>query len=406
MPRELASLRIDKSNSDKPFRRRRRIWPYVWGACFIATVLVTIYVWRPFKTAVVLTRVSMAYPSRSLAELNASGYVVADRKAAVGSKITARLVWLGVEEGESVKEGQIIARLESDDVNAALQRAEANLEAATHRVDEVDAELYDANLNHSRLKKLVAKGVLARSEYDSANARYKKALAAKRRALAEVEVARKSLDEAHISVGYTEIRAPFDAVVLTKNANVGDIITPIGAATDSRAAVVTIADMQSLQVEADVSEANIGKVHPDQPTEIRLDALGEERFPGHVHRIVPTADRSKATVLVKVRFNTLDPRILPEMSAKTAFLKRPLTPEELQPVPAVAKTAVVQRDGQTVAFLVEKGKAHAVSVSTGMDLGDSIEILSGLQPGDSVLLDPPADIEDGVPVRVVEKDGV
>lgn len=211
------------------------------------------------------------------------------------------------------------------------------------------------------------------------------------------------LKGAKVSIEYTLIRAPFDAVVLTKNADIGDIITPLGAAANAKAAVVTIADMASLQVEVDVSESNIRNVRLDQPAEIQLDALPESRFRGSVHMIVPTADRTKATVMVKVRFIDKDSRILPEMSAKIAFLSRAVTPEEQKPKTAINPAALVSRNGKQVAFVVRGDRVIETPVTIGAKLGDLVEVLSGVKSGDKVALNPPKKLKDSSKIKLAEK---
>jgi RND family efflux transporter MFP subunit len=190
---------------------------------------------------------------------------------------------------------------------------------------------------------------------------------------------------------------------LTKNADIGDIVTPIGAAANAKAAVVTIADMASLQVEVDVSESNLEAVNVGQPCEIQLDALGDSRFPGTLHMVVPTADRSKATVLVKVRFNALDPRILPEMSAKVAFLSREVGQKEQSPRTVIRPAAVVERSGKKVVFVVKENKAVQTAVSLGDPLGDMIELQSGVSAGERVVVNPPEKLKDGDRIRVAEE---
>ncbi len=221
---------------------------------------------------------------------------------------------------------------------------------------------------HSNLERntsLLSKGFVAKSVYDAALARYEKAVAAVEAAEATLKANLAALEGANIALEYTLIRAPFDAVVLTKNADIGDIVTPIGAAANAKSAVITIADMDSLQVEADVSESNLGQIKLGQPCEIQLDALPGERFRGIIHMIVPTADRSKATVMVKVRFINKDSRILPEMSAKVAFLSRPATPEEQKPRIAINQSAIVNRKGKERVFLVKENKGYGNSDKTG-----------------------------------------
>jgi RND family efflux transporter MFP subunit len=204
------------------------------------------------------------------------------------------------------------------------------------------------------------------------------------------------LKEAEVSLEYTIIRAPFDAVVLTKNADIGDIVTPIGAAADAKSAVVSIADMDSLQVEVDVSESNIEQVKVGQPCEIQLDALPEERFRGVVHMIVPTADRTKASILVKAAFLDKDPRILPEMSAKVAFLSRQVTPEEEKPLKALPETAVVSREGETLVFVVRNNRALKTPVHLGKHLDTMVQILDGVEVGEQVAIAPLDKIKNGI----------
>ena len=223
-----------------------------------------------------------------------------------------------------MKKGEIIARLENEDLAAVRDRASANLSAARATFGQVEAELTDAQLNYQRQKQLLAQNLISRQDYDGAEARYHKAVAGLANAQANIRSAAATLNETQTAVEYSLIRAPFDGVVLTKNAEVGEVVAPFGAAVNARAAVATMADMGSLMVEADVAESNINLVKLGQPCEILLDALPGVRFPGKVHMIVPTADRSKATIMVKVAFDSLDHRILPEMSAKAAFLSRSL----------------------------------------------------------------------------------
>jgi RND family efflux transporter MFP subunit len=297
----------------------------------------------------------------------------------------------------------VIARLENEDSQAALNRAQANVNLARSTLDQAKAELEDAQVNHQRNEQLIAKGFVAQSTVDASEARYKRAKATVAAQEAAIRASEAALEEARVLVEYSNIRAPFDAVVLTKNADIGDIVTPLGAAANAKAAVVSIADMSSLQVEVDVSESNISQVRVGQPCEIRLDAFPDLRFKGVVHMIVPTADRSKASVLVKVAFKEMDPRILPEMSAKVAFLSREMVPEEEKPLKAVAASAVVSRGGQSVVFLVDGDRVVEKTVRTGRRMDTMVEILEGLGAGDKVVLNPVRDLKSGARVRIPEK---
>jgi len=340
------------------------------------------------------------YPSQGLTLLNASGYVVADRKSAVASKVTGRLVYLGVEEGSRVQAGQIIARLESRDAAAARDRALQNVAVARHNLEQARAELENAGLDYDRKKTLAAKGTIAQSAFDTAEARYKTAKASVEALAAAGRAAQAALAEANVLLDYTNIRAPFDAVVLTKNADIGDIVTPLAATADAKAAVVTIADMDSLRVEVDVSESNIAQVRPGQPCEIRLDAFAETRFPGRVHMILPTADRSKASITVKVAFLDRDPRVLPEMSAKVAFLSRPVGAGEQAPVRAIPAAAVATLDGQAVVFLIEGDQVRQVPVQLGRHMGEMVELLDGPSIGNRIAAAPVEKLSEGTRVTV------
>lgn len=402
---DLLKLKIDKSaRSILPVRHREPYYRIAVIVLIIAVLgfLYSLGILTP-AIPVEVVSVTRTYPSQTLTLLNASGYVVAQRKAAVASKITSRLVSLNVEEGSRVKKGEVIACLENDDAVALRNQAEANLNVARFDLRQAKAELRDATVSFRREKKLLARGIATQSEYDVALARYKKAIAAVAGAKAAVKASAAALQVADVSLEYTLIRAPFDAVVLTKNADIGDIVTPIGAAADAKAAVVTIADMDSLQVEADVSESNLELVKVGQPCEIQLDALPESRFRGEVHMIVPTADRSKATVMVKVRFVDKDSRILPEMSAKVAFLSRPIKSEEQKPLTTINHAAIVTRNGRNFVFLIKGDHVVQTPVTLGREIDDMVEILDGIKQDDKVVIKPLNKLKDGAKIKVIER---
>ena len=368
----------------------------------LAAVLYWMGVFTPAQSVEVAT-VSQTYPSQSFTLLNASGYVVAQRKAAVASKITSRLLELFVEEGSRVKKGDIIARLEGADYQAARDQAQANLSVSRYNLSQAHAELQDAQASFERERGLLGQEYTTKASFDAAEARYKKAVAAVSGAESSVKASEAALQGANVNLEYTLIRAPFDAVVLTKNADIGDIVTPLGAAANAKAAVVTIADMNSLQVETDVSESNLEQVKKGQPCEIQLDALPEKRFRGEVHMVIPTADRSKATVMVKVRFLDNDPRVLPEMSAKVAFLSKPVSPGEEQPRTTVNPAAVVSRSNKSVTFVIKGGQVEEQEITTGEKLGDLLVVTGGVTVGDRVVLNPPKGLKTGSRVKQAEK---
>ncbi|QLA19599.1 efflux RND transporter periplasmic adaptor subunit [Desulfolutivibrio sulfoxidireducens] len=402
MTSDLDKLRIDKSGKSAQARGGKSRIRLAAAILVAAAIVAAFFAFSPSSHTVEAGKAAMAYPSRALTLLTASGYVVAERKASLATKATARLVWIGVEEGSTAKRGDIVARLENEDVTAALERAVAQLETARHRISEARAEVTDAALHHTRMSRLVKNDYVARSEHDSATARKDKAAAALAQAETELAAREAAVAEARANLEYTLIRVPFNAVVLTKNADVGDIISPLGASANAKAAVVSIADLSSLQVEVDVSESNLAKVRQGEPCEITLDAYPDERFQGMVHMIVPTADRTKATVMVKIRFHTLDPRIMPEMSAKAAFLSRPLGPGEDVPRLAVPARAVTKRDGRDVVYRITDGRAELLEVTVTAPLGDMVEVSGPVSPGDRLVLSPPASIKNGDAIDIKE----
>jgi RND family efflux transporter MFP subunit len=398
---ELEKLRIEKTALRPKARKRKRL---MWAALMVmlAGAFAILY-WQGLLTPAVEVQAAVVqnvYPSQGLTLLNASGYVVADRKSAVASKLTGRLVYLGVEEGSRVKEGQVIARLESRDAAAARDRALQNVAVARYNLEQARAELDNAILDYERKKTLAATGTIARSAFDTAEARYKTAKASVEALSAAGRATQAALEEANVLLDYTNIRAPFDAVVLTKNADIGDIVTPLAATADAKAAVVTIADMGSLLVEVDVSESNIAQVRVEQPCEIRLDAFPDTRFPGRVHMILPTADRSKASITVKVAFLEREPRVLPEMSAKVAFLSRAVGAGEQAPVRAVPAAAVGARDGKEVVFLIQGDQVREVPVELGRRLGEMVELREGPAVGSRIAASPVDRLKDGARVSI------
>jgi RND family efflux transporter MFP subunit len=400
---DLSKLKIDKDKAAfRPRRKKNLFFPVLLLAGLLVVLLALLGILRPAMKVRAAT-ITQIYPSQAFTILNASGYVVPQRKSALASKVTGRLIWLGVEEGSRVKKDQVVARLESQDVAAAKEQAAANVKAARSSLEQAKAELRDATLAYTRNKELLAKDAIAQATYDTALARYEKATAAVAAAEATVKASLAALDGANIALEYTLIRAPFAGVVLTKDADIGDIVTPIGAATNAKSAVITMADMDSLQVEVDVSESNVRQITSDQPCEIQLDALPDQRLRGVIHMIVPTADRSKATITVKVRFLDKDSRILPEMSAKVAFLSRAATPEEQRPRTAVSQSAIVNRKGKESVFLIRGNKAAETPVRLGDKIGDMVEVLEGVKAGDKIVLNPSDRLKNGSKIKIEEQ---
>jgi len=389
---DLSSLKIDRDRKNvNPEQKGKLIKMIAGGISLVIILIVIVLLFRSYTSPAVevkMTFAALQSSAQSSAILAASGYVVAQRKAAVASKGMGRLVYLGVVEGDKVVTNQVIARLEDSDIKAQLDQAKANLKLNL-------ADLNDAEKNYNRQKNLLKSGSASQSELDAAESRYN-------RVLASIEVAKALVTQSEVALENTLVRAPFNGTVLTKNADVGEVVAPMGAGVNSKAAVVTMADMNSLQVEADVSESNIEKIEPDQNCQITLDAYPGHNYAGYVAKIVPTADRGKATVMVKVGFKNYDKRVLPEMSAKVLFLREAMKDElkEEKPNLVVPKTAVVIRGGQQFTFKVRDEKVVQSAVTTGKDFGSFIEITTGLENGDEVIDNVTDEIKDGVKVKV------
>jgi HlyD family secretion protein len=399
---QLTINREQKAFSNK--RRNRRRWWWI-AIAVIVLALVALAIARGGRGAISVESglVANAFPSQSVSVLNATGRVTAYRKAAVSTKATGRLEYLGVQEGSVVKAGEVLARIESKDVSATRDQALASLNAAKANLEQGLAELRDAEANLNRSEDLAKKNFISGATLDTAKARFDKAKASVASLRGAIGVAEANTRAASVSVEQTLIRAPFDGVVLTKNANVGDIITPFSSAADSKGAVVNMADMSTLEVEADVSETSIAKISVGQPVEIQLDAFPTTRLLGKVSRTVPTVDRSKATILVKIEFVERDARVLPDMSAKVSFLSRELKPDERKPVTAVQPAAIAQREGKDVMFVIDdKNTVKQLPASTTAKVGDLIQV-SGVKPGDKVVLNAPPKLKDGSIIAVAKK---
>ncbi len=399
---DLAKLRIDRSATPGKRRRLRR-WIGLGVLALVLALAAGWYTTRPKVTTVQAAAVVKTFPSQQFVVINATGYVVAQRKAAIASKATGRLEWLGVAEGSRVKAGEVIARIDNRDVVALAQSAQANVVAARAALEQALVEERIAGTELKRNQDLLAKGFISPSALDVARARADRAVAGVANARAALDASIAGARNADVSVDYTLIRAPFDGVIVSKSANVGDMVTPFSSATDSKGAVVTMADMATLEVEADVSESSLSKVHVGQPAEIVLDALPDARFRARISRMVPTVDRAKATVMTKLRFEAIDPRILPEMSAKVSFLSQDIDAEQQKPLTAVPSEALTQRDGRAVVFAIRDGKAIAVAVKPGRKIGELTAVDGEVKAGEKVVLRPDTELTSGALVAVAAK---
>lgn len=386
---DLNALQIDKS---KKFEDRPRSKKWVW-ILWIAIIIFLFILYFTFKnritpaTQVKVDEVSLLTGEMSRASLVASGYVVAQRKAEVASKGTGRLKYLRFEEGDTVLSGQVIAEIENDDIKANLLLAQANLTKA-----EVDT-LNNGRI-FSRASSLFNSGSITKADYEKAESDYKASLA-------QAEASAASVKAAEVDLENTFIKAPFSGTILTKNADVGEIVAPFASSASSKGSVVTLADMGSLEVEADVSESNIYRISVGQQCSIVLDAYPNRIYEGFVKKIVPTADRSRATVLTKVSLKNKDNRVLPEMSARINFFDDEKNENEnYKNSLVIDKETITTRDGNKVVFRIIKNKVEIIPVVVGRELGEFIEITSGLSQGDKIVLNPPGKMTDGDKIEI------
>jgi RND family efflux transporter MFP subunit len=396
----LESLRIDRTAAPAARGARRAVLPIAAAVLALAAIAAW-FVVRPRLFAGI--EVDTVRPSvqtagattPGMAILTASGYVVPRRKAVVSAKIQGRLSELRVEEGSRVKEGDILARLESADYTAQVHSAEAAVLRARADLEEQRRQL--------RLsEQLQRESVLSRDSLDAAASRVRMADAALQQAGAQVEVARAMLSN-------TVIRAPFTGVVLRKMAEVGESVAPIPPGVNlstSSGAIVALADLDTLEVEADVSETNVARLGADQPAVVSVEAFPDKRFKAILRQVIPTADRTRATVQVKVTILDKEAGLKPEMNAKVDFLGRaqeaggtgPSTPTP--PTVTVPADAVVERDGRTVVFEVDRGRARALGIVSGAPVEGKVVVREGLSGGETLVARPPAALKDGDAIRV------
>lgn len=401
---DLAALRIERG----PERRRRGRWA-VWVVFLLVLAGGGYAAWRWATTArpleVETATVSERAAGAQAAVLNASGYVTARRRATVSSKITGKVVEVNVEEGMAVREGQVLARLDDATFRASLALAEAQTEAARRAVRESEVRLDEAQLTLRRLSQLLKEGIVTQAEVDTARAQVDSIAARIAATREQVKVAERQAELEQTNLDNTIIRAPFSGMAISKDAQPGEMVSPVSAGGGfTRTGISTIVDMRSLEIEVDVNESYINRVRPEQGVTAVLDAYQDWQIPAHVITMVPTADRQKATVLVRIGFKKLDPRILPDMGVKVTFLRDPEEAADtpaLRPVTLVPKAAIKTEGNQVFAFVVTNGVVERRTVKTGGLDGDRLEVLAGLSVGEKVVVSPAATLTAGT--RVVAK---
>jgi RND family efflux transporter MFP subunit len=393
----LDDLRIERGAEPKP---QPRMWLAVAGVVVLALIGAALW-WHSRSGAVVVQTVAArggASESGERIVLNASGYVTARRAATVSSKVTGKVVEVLIEEGLKVKAGQILARLDDANVKASLKVAEAQLESAKAALEQTRVQLKQASQEYQRVTELAKQHIASQSDLDLAEANAKSLQAHLAQQELDVTVAERQVAGWQQQLDDMIIRAPFDGVITTKDAQPGEMISPVSAGGGfTRTGIGTIVDMGSLEIEIDVNESYINRVEPGQAVAATLDAYPEWKIPCKVIAIIPTADRQKSTVKVRVGFDQLDPRILPEMSVKVAF--RDQGGAAATRTVTVPKTAVQSRDGRDVVFIVQNGRAERRAVTVSDTQGDAAVLSAGVSAGEKVIVNAPADLKDGTAVR-------
>ena len=402
----LKQLRIDREQREDAPRLRLR-WPWIAAVGLVVALLLGGALWwRLGQRAIdVQTAVAQApsADSEAGAVLQATGYITARRQATVSAQITGTLTEVLIEEGDHVSKGQVLARLDDSGYRAELNAAKAAEQAAQAQVAQGQAQLTQVTHDAARLDTLVGRGLVARQTAEQARTAVVTAAAQLRAQRKLGLVARAQAAAAQVNFDYTVVRAPFTGVIVTKNAQVGEIISPFSAGGGfTRTGVGTIVDMDSLEVDVDVNEAYIGRVKSNMPAEAVLDAYPDWKIPAHVIAIVPTADRGKATVKVRVALERKDPRIVPDMGVRVSFLEtRPVTTARAPQGVLVPATAIVQRSGHSVVFVLDGQQVRQRAVQPAAQTYGDLRLLpAGVKSGDSVVVAPPAELSDGADVRM------
>ncbi|MCC7123417.1 MAG: efflux RND transporter periplasmic adaptor subunit [Acidobacteria bacterium] len=400
---DLSALRIERAPLPPPTR------PWVkWVVALLVLGALGAGLWtwlnreRPIDVDVAAVTTRAAGTQASV--LNASGYVTARRRATVSSKVTGKIIEVNVEEGMAVREGQVLARLDDVTVRASLRLMEAQLEAAKRGVAESEVRLAEAERTRQRRERLRADGLVTEADVDQSRADVESFTARIAAAREQIIVAERQVALQQTELDNMTIRAPFAGVAITKDAQPGEMVSPVSAGGGfTRTGICTIVDMKSLEIEVDVNESYINRVTPGQPVTAVLDAYPDWQIPASVITTVPAADRQKATVLVRIGFAALDPRILPDMGVKVTFLREAQDADATaaaSPVTLVPKSAIRAGDGTSHVFVVKQNTVERRAIQVGGTDGDRIEVTAGLSAGERVVLSPPEALAEGTLITV------
>jgi RND family efflux transporter MFP subunit len=402
----LNALRMDRAADDKLVRRRSR--PLLIAVAVIMLALITVLAWVLFKpdyvgvqTATATAVEEASSGSAAARVLNASGYVVPRLQAVVSSKVTGKVKDLLIEEGMHVKAGQVLARLDDSMAQDQVNVAKSQLSSAEAQANQAQVEYTNAQRTLERTRTLFARKLVSQSDMDNAVTQEASLKAAAESMRQLVEVARNGLSLDQQQLDDTVIRAPFSGVVVSKDAQPGEMISPLSAGgAFTRTGIGTVVDMSSLEIEVDVNEAYIGRVHAEQAVDAVLDAYPDWHIPAHVISIIPTADRDKATVKVRIGFDKLDPRLLPQMSIQVWFLGDSGAAVQSSQARVQIPQVAVHKDGATpYVFVMTNGHAERRAVKLGAVTGADIEILAGVRSGEHVVIGADKPLTDGTAVR-------
>ena len=402
----LKELRIERHQREDHGRNPGR-WLWIGGAIVVLLLLLggaaRLFFGQQAVTVQTATAVAPSAGSETGTVLQATGYITARRQATVSAQITGTLTAVLIEEGDHVSAGQVLARLDDSGYKAQLEAARAQADSAHAQVAQIRTQLTQGSHDAARLESLAARGLVSKQSAEQARTQVDSLRAQLNAQQQQAKAADAQAAVAQVNFDYCVVRAPFSGVVTTKDAQVGEILSPLSAGGGfTRTGVGTIVDMDSLEIDVDVNEAYIGRIKPDMPADAVLDAYPDWKIPAHVVAIVPTADRGKATIKVRVALEKKDARVVPDMGARVSFLEEKTKASASAPqgvlVPA---TAIVQRDGHSVVFVLDGSRVRQRTVNPATQTYGDLRLLpAAVKPGDSVVVSPPAELRDGSDVRI------
>jgi RND family efflux transporter MFP subunit len=401
----LHQLRIDRGLREETSEVRR--WPWLVAGAVVVFFLIGAGLWlMKARHADVVVHTAMAQPMTSggpsTSVLDATGYVTARRQATVSAQITGTMTEVLIEEGDHVKAGQVLARLDDTSQRAAVAQAEAQFHSAQALLVQYQAQLAQDQRDVKRAEDLVQRKLVSEQAVEQARTLVDTQGAQVEQQRKQIDVAAANLRSAHVQLDYCTVRSPFTGVVIAKAAQVGEIVSPFSAGGGfTRTGIGTLVDMDSLEIEVDVNEAYINRVQPKQPVASVLNAYPDWKIPSHVIAIIPTADRSKATVKVRIGLDLKDDRLVPDMGVRVSFLEesKPVEQDARPPHGVIVPTAALRREGdKDIVFVLKDGKAQRRAVTLGGDFGNSRQVESGVSPGEAVIVDAPAELKDDAAV--------